>query len=213
VPGGHQKYFGKTQQSKLVKTRRDSAEVHAECSVCVFVIDGKDHDQQHNDDRMARSEAKFHFGYQKQRLHFRVPDTGSWRSQESRLFITGVPKCRNAKRRKSQTGTSTRVSGYRELEESRVETLHHRSPEVPKCETPKILKQAHQPEFRIPGVGGVKSRDSSSQESRSAEMRNAENPETGTSTRVSDTGSWRSQESRLFITGVPKCRNAKRRKS
>jgi hypothetical protein len=31
VPGGHQKYFGKTQQSKLVKTRRDSAEVHAEC--------------------------------------------------------------------------------------------------------------------------------------------------------------------------------------
>jgi hypothetical protein len=55
VPGGHQKYFGKTQQSKLVKTRRDSAEVHVECSVCVFVIDGKDHDQQHNDDRMARS--------------------------------------------------------------------------------------------------------------------------------------------------------------
>jgi hypothetical protein len=54
---------------------------------------------------------------------------------------------------------------------------------VPKCETPKILKQAHQPEFQIPGVGGVKSRDSSSQESRSAEMRNAENPETGTSTR------------------------------
>jgi hypothetical protein len=33
--------------------------------VCVFVIDGKDHDQQHNDDRMARSEAKLHFGYQK----------------------------------------------------------------------------------------------------------------------------------------------------
>jgi hypothetical protein len=45
---------------------------------------------------------------------------------------------------------------------------------VPKCETPKILKQAHRPEFRIPGVGGVKSRDSSSQESRSAEMRNCE---------------------------------------
>jgi hypothetical protein len=48
-----------------VKTRRDSAEVHVECRVCVFVIDGKDHDQQHNDDRMARSEAKPHFGYQK----------------------------------------------------------------------------------------------------------------------------------------------------
>jgi hypothetical protein len=170
VPGGHQKYFGKTQQSKLVKTRRDSAEVHAECRVCVFVIDGKDHDQQHNDDRMARSEAKFHFGYQKQRLHFGVSDTGSWRSQESRLFITGVPKCRNVKRRKSRNRHINRSFGYRELEESRVETLHHRSPEVPKCETPKILKQAHQPEFRIPGVGGVKSRDSSSQESRSAEM-------------------------------------------
>jgi hypothetical protein len=44
-------------------------------------------------------------------------------------------------------------------------------------------------------------------------MKNAKNPETGTSTGVSDTGSWRSQESRLFITGVPKCQNAKRQKS
>jgi hypothetical protein len=56
VPGRHQKYFGEMQQRKLVKTRRDSAEVHAECkSVLVqlmtrtgrqkaeylFVIDGK----------------------------------------------------------------------------------------------------------------------------------------------------------------------------
>jgi hypothetical protein len=64
-------------------------------------------------------------------------------------------------------------------------------------------------EFRIPRVGGVKSRDFSSQESRSAKMRNAENPEIGTSTRVLDTGSWRSQESRLLITGVLKCRNEK----
>ena len=45
---------------------------------------------------------------------------------------------------------------------------------MPKCETPKILKQAYQPEFRILGVGGLKSQDSSSQESQSAEMRNAE---------------------------------------
>jgi hypothetical protein len=65
----------------------------------VFVIYGKDHDQQHNDDRMARSEAKLHFGYQK---------------------LNSIS------------------------------------------------------EFWIPGVGGVKSRDSSSQESRSCEMRNAE---------------------------------------
>jgi hypothetical protein len=33
---------------------------------------------------------------QKCKLHFGVLDTGSWRSQESRLFITGVPKLRNA---------------------------------------------------------------------------------------------------------------------
>jgi hypothetical protein len=52
VPGGHQKYFGKTQESKLVKTRRDSAEVHAECK-SVLVIDGKDHDQQCRDNGMA----------------------------------------------------------------------------------------------------------------------------------------------------------------
>jgi hypothetical protein len=43
-------------------------------------------------------------------------------------------------------------------------------------------------------------------------MRNAKNREIGTSTRVSDTKSWRSQELRLFITGVPKCRNVKLRK-
>jgi hypothetical protein len=75
-----------------------------------------------------------------------------------------------------------------------------RSAEIQNTE---ISKQAHQPEFWIPRVGGVRSQDSSSQESRSAEMRNTENLETCTSTGVSDTGSWRSQESRLFITGVP----------
>jgi hypothetical protein len=105
--------------------------------------------------------------------------------------------------------------GYRELEESRVETLHHRSPEVAKCETPKSRSEHVKDsisEFRIPGVGGVKSRDSSSQESRSGEMRNAEIPKRACQRlhfRVSDTGSWRSQESRLFITGVPKWRNVK----
>jgi hypothetical protein len=117
VPGGNQNYFGKSQQIKLVKTKRDSAEVHAECRVCVFVIDGKDHDQQHNDDRMGISEAKFHFGYQKERLHFGVPDTGCWRSQESRLFITGVPKCRNAKRRKSR---NRHINRSWRIQESRI---------------------------------------------------------------------------------------------
>jgi hypothetical protein len=46
---------------------------------------------------------------QKRKLHFGVSDTGSWRSQESRLFITGVPKLRNAKRRNPETGTSTKT--------------------------------------------------------------------------------------------------------
>jgi hypothetical protein len=101
----------------------------------------------------------------------RVSDTGSWRSQESRLFITGVlnhAKCETPKSRNRHINRSFR---YQELEESRVETLHHRSPKV------RNVKR--------------------------------QNPETGTSTGVSDTGSWRSQESRLFITGVPKCRNTK----
>ena len=53
--------------------------------VCVFVIDGKDHDQHHNDDRMARSEAKLHFGYQ--RLNsiskFRIPGVGGVKSRDS----------------------------------------------------------------------------------------------------------------------------------
>jgi hypothetical protein len=41
VLGGHHKYFGKT----------------------MFFIDGKYRDQKHNDDCMARSEAKLHFRY------------------------------------------------------------------------------------------------------------------------------------------------------
>jgi hypothetical protein len=76
-------------------------------------------------------------------LHFRVLDTGSWRRQESRLFIIGVPKLRNAKRQNPKTGTS-----------------NHDLISISK--------------FQIPGVGGVKSRDSSSQESRSCEMQNTE---------------------------------------
>ena len=85
MSGGHHKYFGMTQQRKLMKTRRDIVEVHAECRVCVFVVHGKDHDQQHNDDHMERSKAKFHFGYQKQRLHFGVSQTG-----KSEFQIQGV---------------------------------------------------------------------------------------------------------------------------
>jgi hypothetical protein len=57
-----------------------------------------------------------------------------------------------------------------------------------KCETPKSRNRHIKPhdlisisEFQIPGVGGVKSRDSSSQESEVVKCRN---PETGTSTKT-----------------------------
>jgi hypothetical protein len=240
VPGGHQKYFGKTQQSKLVKTRRDSAEVHAECRVCMFVIDGKDHDQQRRDNGMAmesstsdhwipfrsvnsrsqgsdvgrftvgrqqwktgrqgRSTTMMAWKDQKRKLHFRVSDTGSWRSQELRLFITGVPKLRNAKRRNPETGTSTKTpfqsfadrkskvsdTGSWRSQESRLfitgvpklRNEKRRNPETgTSTKTPfsEFCRPGNQ-RFQILGVGGVKSRDSSSQESRSCEMRNAEIP-------------------------------------
>jgi hypothetical protein len=58
VPGGHQKYFGETQQRKLVKTRRDSAEVHVECkSVLVHLMANKQARKINSDDGMERSEA------------------------------------------------------------------------------------------------------------------------------------------------------------
>ena len=91
--------------------------------------------------RKGRSTSMMAWEYQKRKLHFRVSDIGSWRSQESRLFITGVPKLRNAKCRNPETCTSIkspfRSFRYRELEESRFKTLHHRSLEVAECETPK----------------------------------------------------------------------------
>ena len=44
-----------------------------------------------------------------QRLHFGVSDTRSWRSQESRLFITRVLKLRNSKRQNPEIGTLTKT--------------------------------------------------------------------------------------------------------
>jgi hypothetical protein len=58
VPGGHQKYFGETQQSKLVKTKRDSAEVHAKCkSVLVHLMENMQARKISSDDGMERSKA------------------------------------------------------------------------------------------------------------------------------------------------------------
>ena len=57
MPGGHQKYFGKTQQRKIVKTRRDSAEVHVEGkSVLVYLMENRQARKINNDDGMERSE-------------------------------------------------------------------------------------------------------------------------------------------------------------
>jgi hypothetical protein len=83
----------------------------------VFVIDGKDQDQQRNNDRMARSEAET--PGVKEATHDKNAET---------------TKCETTK---YDDLTPFRSFGYRELEESRVETLHHRSPKVVKCETPK----------------------------------------------------------------------------
>jgi hypothetical protein len=57
VPGGHQKYFGDMQQRNIVKTRRDSAEVHAECkSVLVHLMENREARKINSDDGMERSE-------------------------------------------------------------------------------------------------------------------------------------------------------------
>jgi hypothetical protein len=79
------------------------------------------------------------------RLHFRVSDTGTWSCQE-----LSHQECLNRDMRNQEeiwTVESSRVwtidpnpfrrFGYRELEESRVETLHQRSLEILKCEMPK----------------------------------------------------------------------------
>jgi hypothetical protein len=43
------------------------------------------------------------------KTHFGVSVTGRWRSQESRLSNTGVPKSRNAKPRNHEIGASLKV--------------------------------------------------------------------------------------------------------
>jgi hypothetical protein len=68
---------------------------------------------------------------QKRKLHFGVSDTGKLRSQELRLFNTGVPELRNLKFRKGHINKSLanreitpfQIFRYWEIEKSRVETL------------------------------------------------------------------------------------------
>jgi hypothetical protein len=71
------------------KLRRESAMVHAECkSVFVHLMDK----QAGKEDQQRRIMA---WKDQKRKLHFGVLDTGKLRSQELRLFNTGVPELRN----------------------------------------------------------------------------------------------------------------------
>jgi hypothetical protein len=57
----------------------------------------------------------------------------------SRLLITRVPEQTKCEMPKYIDPTPFRSFGYRELEESSVKTLHHRSPKVVKCEMSKYV--------------------------------------------------------------------------
>jgi hypothetical protein len=99
--------------------------------------------------------------------------------------------------------------GYRELEESRVETLQHKSPEVSKCKTLKIPKQAHQPEFWIPKLeeSRVKTLHHRSPEVAKCKMRNAETPF------CVDFGYREMERQKTSSQGMSECRNAEMRKT
>jgi hypothetical protein len=85
----------------------------------MFVIDGKDHDQQRRDNGMAMASSKSDHW-----IPFRSVNSRSQGSNSRQKIM----KCET---------TPFQSFKYRELEESTVETLHHRSPEVAKCETLK----------------------------------------------------------------------------
>jgi hypothetical protein len=81
------------------KLRRDSAEVHEECkSVLVYLMANRQA-------RKTNSAGIIAWKDQKRKLHFRVSDTGRLRSQELRLFNTGVPELRNPESRNPEIGT------------------------------------------------------------------------------------------------------------
>jgi hypothetical protein len=72
------------------KLTRESAMVHAECkSVLVHLMENRQARKISSAGIMARKD-------QKRKLHFRVSDTGKLRSQELRLFNTGVPELRKS---------------------------------------------------------------------------------------------------------------------
>jgi hypothetical protein len=85
------------------KLKRDSAEVHEECKSVLVYLMGNMQARKTNNARIIA------WKYQKRKLHFRLSDTRRLRSQELRLFNTGVPELRNLENRNPERGTSTRV--------------------------------------------------------------------------------------------------------
>jgi hypothetical protein len=181
------------------KLRRESAMVQVECkSVLVHLMANMQERKINNVGIMARKD-------QKHKLHFGVSDTGKLRSQELRLFNTGVPELQNLKSQKGNINKSLadreitpfQSFGYWEIEKSRVETLQQRSLGVAKSRISNsrnshINEEFRRPgnnsilEFRILGVGRVKTLHH--QESRNHEMRNVEILEEGGKFRVPGVG-------------------------
>jgi ssDNA-binding Zn-finger/Zn-ribbon topoisomerase 1 len=75
-----------------------------------------------------------------QRLHFRVSVTGRWRSQESKLSNTGVPKCRNAKSQKPETDALLEVMDTGISDTGRWRSQRLSTSGVPKCRNAKSRK-------------------------------------------------------------------------
>jgi hypothetical protein len=143
---------------------------------------------------------------QKRKLHFRVSDTGSWRSQGSNsqeeLAKCETPKSRNRHINKDSISGVSDTGSWRSQESRlfitgvpKLRNVKRRNPEI------GTSTKTH---FRvsIPGVGGVKSRDSSSQgvpKSPKCEMRKT--PFEGFGYRELECQNTSSQ-------GMSKCRNA-----
>jgi hypothetical protein len=91
--------------------------------------------------------------------------------------------------------------GYRELEESRVETLHHRSPEIVKCETLKTRNRHIDRRF---GYRELEESRVETLQHRSPEIVKCETPKTQNRHFDWDFGYRELEMSRTLTTGVPK---------
>jgi hypothetical protein len=110
---------------------------------------------------------------------FQIPGVGGVKSQDSSSQESRSRKMRNTKIVKQvhqQRVSQTRKSEFQIPDVGSVETLHHRSPEVEKCKTPKsrnghtLFHSFIDQEIRVLDTGCWKCRNTSPQESRSHEM-------------------------------------------